>query len=34
MQAWYLCENPYPFVPEDVLDGAESVRGALAAMTD
>jgi alkanesulfonate monooxygenase SsuD/methylene tetrahydromethanopterin reductase-like flavin-dependent oxidoreductase (luciferase family) len=29
MQAWYLCENPYPFVPEDVLDGAESVRGSL-----
>ena len=29
MQAWYLCENPYPFVPEDVLDGSESVRGSL-----
>jgi len=29
MQAWYLCENPYPFVPEDVLRGADSVRGSL-----
>ena len=29
MQAWYLCENPYPFVPEDVLKNTDSVRGSL-----
>jgi len=29
MQAWYLCENPYPFVPQHVLDSADSVRGSL-----
>jgi hypothetical protein len=29
MQAWYLCENPYPFVPEAVLAAAPSVRGSL-----
>jgi alkanesulfonate monooxygenase SsuD/methylene tetrahydromethanopterin reductase-like flavin-dependent oxidoreductase (luciferase family) len=29
MQAWYLNENPYPFVPQPVLDAAESVRGSL-----
>ena len=29
MQAWYLNENPYPFVPPHVLDAAESVRGSL-----
>src|SRR5438876_9858547 len=29
MQAWYLCENPYPFVPDDVLQGVDSVRGSL-----
>ena len=29
MQAWYLNENPYPFVPQHVLDGADSVRGSL-----
>jgi alkanesulfonate monooxygenase SsuD/methylene tetrahydromethanopterin reductase-like flavin-dependent oxidoreductase (luciferase family) len=29
MQAWYLNENPYPFVPQHVLDAAESVRGSL-----
>ena len=29
MQAWYLCENPYPFVPSEVLAGANSVRGSL-----
>ncbi|HYU13734.1 MAG TPA: LLM class flavin-dependent oxidoreductase [Stellaceae bacterium] len=29
MQAWYLCENPYPFIPQEVLDSAESVRGNL-----
>ena len=29
MQAWYLNENPYPFVPQSVLDSAYSVRGSL-----
>jgi alkanesulfonate monooxygenase SsuD/methylene tetrahydromethanopterin reductase-like flavin-dependent oxidoreductase (luciferase family) len=29
MQAWYHCENVYPFVPQDVLDRASSVRGSL-----
>ena len=29
MQAWYLNENPYPFVPQHVLDGVDSVRGSL-----
>src|ERR1051326_4124928 len=29
MQAWYLNENPYPFVPQHVLDAADSVRGSL-----
>jgi alkanesulfonate monooxygenase SsuD/methylene tetrahydromethanopterin reductase-like flavin-dependent oxidoreductase (luciferase family) len=29
MQAWYHCENVYPFVPQEVLDGAESVRASL-----
>ena len=29
MQAWYLNENPYPLVPQDVLDAADSVRGSL-----
>jgi len=29
MQAWYLNENPYPFVPQEVLDRADSVRGSL-----
>src|ERR1700680_4671853 len=29
MQAWYLCENPYPFIPQEVLDSVESVRGDL-----
>jgi alkanesulfonate monooxygenase SsuD/methylene tetrahydromethanopterin reductase-like flavin-dependent oxidoreductase (luciferase family) len=29
MQAWYLCENPYPFVPPEVLATAPSVRGSL-----
>ncbi len=29
MQAWYHCENVYPFVPNEVLDGAESVRASL-----
>src|SRR5205809_8015654 len=29
MQAWYHCENVYPFVPKEVLDRAESVRASL-----
>ena len=29
MQAWYHCENTYPFVPQEVLDSADSVRGSL-----
>ena len=29
MQAWYLCENPYPFIPQEVLDSVDSVRGSL-----
>jgi alkanesulfonate monooxygenase SsuD/methylene tetrahydromethanopterin reductase-like flavin-dependent oxidoreductase (luciferase family) len=29
MQAWYLNENPYPFVPADVLERADSVRASL-----
>lgn len=29
MQAWYLNENPYPFVPPQVLAAADSVRGSL-----
>ena len=29
MQAWYHCENVYPFVPKEVLDTAESVRASL-----
>jgi hypothetical protein len=29
MQAWYHCENVYPFVPQEVLDRAESVRASL-----
>src|ERR1700752_3731302 len=29
MQAWYHCENTYPFVPKEVLDAAESVRASL-----
>jgi alkanesulfonate monooxygenase SsuD/methylene tetrahydromethanopterin reductase-like flavin-dependent oxidoreductase (luciferase family) len=29
MQAWYLNENPYPFVPPEVLTAADSVRGSL-----
>ena len=29
MQAWYLNENPYPFVPPEVLAAADSVRGSL-----
>jgi alkanesulfonate monooxygenase SsuD/methylene tetrahydromethanopterin reductase-like flavin-dependent oxidoreductase (luciferase family) len=29
MQAWYLNENPYPFVPPHALEAADSVRGSL-----
>ena len=29
MDVWYQCENPYPFVPQDVLDSVDSVRGSL-----
>ena len=29
MQAWYLNENPYPFVPQHVLDSTDSVRASL-----
>src|SRR5919205_2199958 len=29
MEAWWQCEVPYPFVPREVLNAAESVRGSL-----
>jgi alkanesulfonate monooxygenase SsuD/methylene tetrahydromethanopterin reductase-like flavin-dependent oxidoreductase (luciferase family) len=29
MDAWYQCENPYPFVPQDVLERVDSVRASL-----
>ena len=29
MQAWYHCENIYPFVPQEILDAADSVRASL-----
>ena len=29
MDAWYHNENPYPFVPQEVLDRADSVRASL-----
>src|SRR5260370_40847850 len=29
MQAWYHCENVYPFVPKEGLVAAESVRASL-----
>jgi alkanesulfonate monooxygenase SsuD/methylene tetrahydromethanopterin reductase-like flavin-dependent oxidoreductase (luciferase family) len=29
MQAWFIGENPYPFVPQHVLDSVDSVRGSL-----
>ncbi len=32
MKAWYLCECPYPFVPDDVLAQADSVRASLRVM--
>jgi len=29
VDAWYQCENPYPFVPQEILDRADSVRASL-----
>jgi alkanesulfonate monooxygenase SsuD/methylene tetrahydromethanopterin reductase-like flavin-dependent oxidoreductase (luciferase family) len=29
MDAWWQCEVPYPFVPQEVLDATDSVRGSL-----
>ena len=29
MEAWWQCEIPYPFVPQDVLDAADIVRASL-----
>ncbi|MBV8888396.1 MAG: LLM class flavin-dependent oxidoreductase [Alphaproteobacteria bacterium] len=29
MDAWWQCEIPYPFVPQKILDEADSVRGSL-----
>jgi alkanesulfonate monooxygenase SsuD/methylene tetrahydromethanopterin reductase-like flavin-dependent oxidoreductase (luciferase family) len=29
MDAWWQCEVPYPFVPPEILDAADSVRGSL-----
>ena len=29
MDAWWQCEIPYPYVPQDVLDEADSVRASL-----
>ena len=29
MDAWFHCENPYPFVAQDLLDGTDSVRASL-----
>jgi len=29
MDAWYQCENPYPFVPQETLDLVDSVRASL-----
>ena len=29
MDAWWQCEVPYPFVPKDILDQADSVRASL-----
>ncbi len=29
MEAWWQCEVPYPFVPREVLNAADSVRGSL-----
>ena len=27
MQAWYHCENTYPFVPQEVLNSVDSGTG-------
>ncbi|MGH7095671.1 MAG: LLM class flavin-dependent oxidoreductase [Stellaceae bacterium] len=29
MDAWFHCENPYPYVPDEVLDATDSVRASL-----
>ena len=29
MDVWYQCENPYPFVPQEILDRSDSVRASL-----
>jgi hypothetical protein len=29
MDAWFHCENPYPFVPDEVLEASDSVRASL-----
>ncbi len=29
MEAWFHCENPYPYVPDAVLDATDSVRASL-----
>ena len=29
MDAWYQCENPYPYVPQEILDATDSVRASL-----
>src|SRR5215471_18254501 len=29
METWWQCEIPYPFVPQKVLEAADSVRGSL-----
>src|SRR5260221_13761379 len=29
MDAWYQCENPYPYVAQDILDATDSVRASL-----
>ena len=31
MQAWYLCENPYPFVPQEVPPWLREMPAAAAA---
>ena len=29
MEAWFHCENPYPFVSNDILEASDSVRASL-----
>jgi len=29
MDAWFHCENPYPYVPDEVLNASDSVRASL-----